>query len=60
LCRELGLTPKEGLAKRSRGKPVELLGELRPLIAGMVRLLFAHHADHSDPTQDQGAHWQWT
>jgi hypothetical protein len=35
----LGLKPKDGLAGARQS-------------AGIVRLLFAHHMDHFDPTQD--------
>ena len=38
---------------RSCSKQVKLLGERRLLIAGILRLLFAHHVDHLDPTQDR-------
>ena len=33
-------------------KQVKLLGERWLPIAGVVRLLFAHHVDHLDPAED--------
>jgi glycosidase len=38
--------------ERSGGKQVKLFAERWLPIAGVVRLLFAHHVDHLDPTQD--------
>ncbi len=38
--------------KRSCDKQVKLLRGCRPPIAGILRLLFAHHVDHFDSTQD--------
>ena len=37
---------------RSGGKQLELLGQGWPQIAGIPRLLLAHHVNHLDPTQD--------
>ena len=37
---------------RSCGEQVELLGERQLLTAGIFRLLFAHHVDQLDATQD--------
>lgn len=37
----------------SRAKQVKLLGERWLPIAGILRLLFAHHVDHLDPFQDR-------
>ena len=36
---------------RSCSRQVKLLGERRKSIAGILRLLLAHHVDHLDPTQ---------
>jgi hypothetical protein len=38
---------------QSYDEKVKLLGELQPLFAGVLRLLFAHHINHLDPTQDR-------
>jgi hypothetical protein len=35
-----------------RSQPVEMSGERYWPIAGILRLLFAHHVDHLDATQD--------
>jgi hypothetical protein len=40
------------LAMHSCDKQVKLLGERWLPIAGVLRLLLAHHVDHLDPTED--------
>ncbi len=38
---------------RSCSKQLKLLGDRGTPKAGILRLLFAHHVDHLDPTQDR-------
>src|SRR5688572_25248892 len=40
---------------RSCGEQVKLLGERRLPIAGILRLLLAHHVDHLNPTKDDAS-----
>src|SRR5215212_9080868 len=42
----------EVFVTRSCSEPLELLGERQLLIAGIFRLVFAHHMDQLDATQD--------
>jgi hypothetical protein len=52
----------------SCGEPLELISEGQMLIAGILRLLFAHHVNHLDPAEDHASagnglepkHWPYS
>ena len=53
-CRKsgTGTRKQQSTAPLSCGEQVKLLGEQQLLIAGILRLVFAHHMDQLDATQD--------